>query len=78
VKQGFYHVNAEKGRLPKIFGMTASPVTKKGNDDACDPLIHVFVCSGVKTCSEAAGQLSGLEDVLQAEVILLHLIFSMA
>jgi hypothetical protein len=45
---------------------------------SCDPLIHVFVCSGVKTCSEAAGQLSGLEDVLQAEVILLHLIFSMA
>lgn len=40
VKQGFYHVNAEKGRLPKIFGMTASPVTKKGNDDACN--LHMF------------------------------------
>ncbi len=31
VEQGFFHTNVEKGRLPKIFGMTASPVTKKGD-----------------------------------------------
>ncbi|KAG0553607.1 hypothetical protein KC19_12G024900 [Ceratodon purpureus] len=55
IMKGFYHVNAEKGRLPKIFGMTASPVIKKG----------------VKSHSEAAVQISVLEDVLKAEVFTL-------
>lgn len=32
-------------------------------------LTRGFVCEGVKTCSEAAGQLSGLEDMLKSEVI---------
>ena len=31
-------------------------------------LIRIFVCKGVKTCSEAAEQISSLEDVLKAEV----------
>lgn len=62
VEQGFYHVNTENGRLPKIFGMTASPATKKG----------------MNTPAAAAGQLSGLEDILKSEVIFLHLIFSMS
>lgn len=52
IMKGFYHVNVDKGRLPRIFGMTASPVTKKG----------------VKSSIGAAEQLFGLEDLLKSEV----------
>jgi len=52
IMKSFYHDNSGNGRLPKIFGMTASPLTKKG----------------VKSSSDAAVPLSELERVLDSEV----------